>query len=179
MNPEHITRLLNRSPDDLTRDEAADMEAIYQRLKKIARIQRVKIRNGQLNTTALVNEAWIKSRGKNGAFADRNHFFAYCALAMRHILFTQARRNKLITYVDDDQALDRHPVYQQSDYLLELERHLASLREFSPRLEQVFTYRFFGEMPFDAIAAVLKMSERTALRDWKKARTMLAVALEK
>ena len=39
------------------------------------------------------------------------------------------------------------------------------------------TYKFFGEMTMGEIAEVLEISERTALRDWKKARTMLSAAL--
>ena len=178
MDAEHITRLLNEDDWDLDAGELRQMDEVYQQLKRIARIQRVKVRVDGFNTTALVNEAWLKSQNARSAFKDRSHFYAYCALAMRHILLNQARRHKLVTYVDDDRALDRQPVYQQSEYLLELERMLQSLREYSARLERVFTFKFFGDMTFTDIATVLEISERTAKRDFKKAQAMLAAAME-
>jgi RNA polymerase sigma factor (sigma-70 family) len=70
-------------------------------------------------------------------------------------------------------------VYTQSEYLLDLERQLEKLKKFSPRLEQIFTYRFFAEMEFSSIAEHLNISERTIIRDWKKAKIMLSVALKK
>ncbi len=187
MDNKHLTELLNIGQAELSPDQQHDIEEVYQQLKNIARVQRFKLHgpgkvSGQssgLNTTALVNESWLKTHSKHKTFSNRDHFFAYCALAMRHILLDQARRNKLVTYVDDEQALDGHPVYKQSDFLLDLESQLERLGEFSPRLEKVFTYRFFGDMSFDSIAAVMQLSDRTVLREWKKARAMLAVALER
>ncbi len=177
MDQAEITQLLGVAGGELTPEQERVMEQVYQHLRKIAHGQRLKVSGNRIDTTALVNEAWLKSqRAKNG-FNDRDHFFAYCSLAMRHILFDQARRNRLVTYVDDDAALDRLPVYQQSETMLELERQLEKLRQFDARLEQVFTCKFFGDMPFDAIARVLGLSERTVFRDWQKARTMLAVAM--
>jgi len=178
MDDKAITQLLNVDQAALSPDQQHDIEKVYQQLKKIARVQRFKIQSHGLNTTALVNEAWVKTHSGQKTFSNRDHFFAYCALAMRHILLDQARRNKLITFVDDEQALDGHPVYKQSDYLLDLEQQLERLGKFSPRLEKVFTYRFFGDMPFESIAAVLSISDRTVLREWKKAKTMLAAAMK-
>ncbi len=173
-----LTQLLNADQSNLNRQQQRDLEQVYQHLKKIAKTQKFKINSPVLNTTALVNEAWLKTRDTQKAFNDRDHFFAYCALAMRHILINQARKNKLVTYVDDDKALNQQPVYQQSDRMLELDRQLQRLRKFSPRLEQIFTYKYFGDMEFAQIATLLDVSERTVFRDWQKARAMLSVAME-
>lgn len=173
-----LTQILNNNNKNLSAGQQKDMDLIYGKLKQIAKSQRLKIKTNGLNTTALVNEAWLKTKDTDKTFNDRNHFFAYCSIAMRHILINQAKKNKLVTYVDDIELVQQK-IYQQSDYLLELERQLKKLKKFSPRLEQIFTYRFFGDMDFDSIANLLKMSERTVLRDWKKARIMLSVAMEK
>jgi RNA polymerase sigma factor (TIGR02999 family) len=174
-----FTELLNSDQQALSPGQQHDMENIYHQLKRIAKSQKFKIKFNGLNTTALVNETWLKTKDTNKLFNDRNHFFAYCAIAMRHILINQARKNKLITYVDNDEQLQQQTVYFQSDYLLDLDRQLEKLKQFSPRLEQIFTYRFFAEMEFNAIAEHLNISERTVIRDWKKARIMLSVALKK
>lgn len=177
MDAPDLTELINTNQDKLSADQQHDIEAVYNQLKQIARVQRFKISNHGLNTTSLVNEAWLKTHAGNRTFNDRRHFFAYCALAMRHILLDQARRNKLLTYVDDESALDGQPVYRQSDFLLDLERQLLRLGKYSKRLEQIFTLKFYGEMTFDDISDYLKISRRTAIRDWKKAQAMLSVAL--
>jgi RNA polymerase sigma factor (TIGR02999 family) len=179
MDISNFTQLLNSDQKELSSSEQKDMEDIYQQLKHIAKSQKFKIKINGLNTTALVNETWLKTKDTNKLFNDRNHFFAYCSIAMRHILINQARKNKLITYIENDEKLLEQSVYYQFDYLLDLDRQLEKLKQFSPRLEQIFTYRFFAEMEFNAIAEHLKVSERTVIRDWKKARIMLSVALKK
>lgn len=173
-----LTQLLNANSKGLSNSQQNDMDKIYKKLKQIAKSQRFKIKNNGLNTTELVNEAWLVTQGGNKTFNDRNHFFAYCSIAMRHILIQQARKNQLLTYVDDDKKLDQQIVFKQSDYLLELERQLIKLKAFSPRLEQIFTYKFFSDMEFDSIAELMNLSERTIFRDWKKARAMLSVAMQ-
>ena len=178
MNLSGLTELLNADHKSLSPSQQSDMEKIYGKLKQIAKSQRFKIKTNGLNTTALVNEAWLITKDTNKTFNDRNHFFAYCSIAMRHILIQEARKNKLVTYVDNDKILDQQSVYKQSDYLLDLERHLVKLKAFSPRLEQIFTYKFYGDMEFDSISEILGVSERTIFRDWKKARAMLSVAMQ-
>ena len=141
MDTSGLTQLLNSNSQGLSSGQQNDMDMVYRKLKQIAKSQRFKIKNNGINTTELVNEAWLVTKGGNKTFNDRNHFFAYCSIAMRHILIQQARKNRLLTYVDNDK-LEEHIVYKQSDYLLELERQLIKLKAFSPRLEQIFTYKF-------------------------------------
>ena len=181
VNLSGLTQLVNSDHRDFSSEQQLEISKVYSHLKQIAKSQRFKIKGNGFNTTALVNEAWLKSKDANKSFNDRQHFFAYCALAMRHILLSQARKNKLITYMghEDDINEDIHPrsTNNSSDYLLDLEKQLKSLHEYSPRLEQIFCYKFFGEMDFDAIAHVLDVSERTVFRDWKKARAMLSISM--
>ena len=177
MDSANLTQLLNNKQSALSHEQQHDIEAVYQRLKEIARTQRFKIKGTGINTTALVNEAWLKSQNQNKTFNDRNHFFAYSALAMRHILLNEAKKNQLITYVDDSSFVEQ-PVFKESNYLLDLEKQLIKLKAFDENLERVFTYKFFGDMEFADIADVMQVSERTVFRNWKKARAMLAVALK-
>lgn len=177
MDTSSLTQLINANSKGLSSSQQNDMDKVYRKLKQIAKSQRFKIKNNGLNTTELVNEAWLVTKGSNKTFNDRNHFFAYCSIAMRHILIQQARKNRLLTFVDNDK-LDEHIVYKQSDFLLELERQLQKLKTYSPRLEQIFTYKFYGDMDFESIAELLDISERTIFREWKKARAMLSIAMK-
>jgi RNA polymerase sigma factor (TIGR02999 family) len=177
MDPKTLTQLLNSNQATLTIEQQHDIEDVYQRLKEIAKGQRFKVKGTGINTTALVNEAWLKSKNKSKSFENRNHFFAYSALAMRHILLNEAKKNQIITYVENPNNME-HPVIKESTYLLDLDKHLVRLKAFDEKLEQVFTYKFFGEMEFSDIADVMQVSERTVFRNWKKARAMLAVAMQ-
>jgi RNA polymerase sigma factor (TIGR02999 family) len=173
-----ITNLLNKEDSGFSLSQQEDISDVYQRLKEIARGQRFKISGSGINTTALVNEAWIKSKKQSKAFTDRNHFFAYCAIAMRHILLNEAKRNQILTFVEYENNQFYDSTNTESDYLIELDAHLKNLKKFNPRIEQVFTYKYFGDMEFFDIAELLKVSERTVFRDWQKAKTMLAAAMQ-
>lgn len=171
-----ITSLLNQDSSDFSENQQHEIASVYQHLKQIARGQRLKIKGSSLNTTALVNEAWVKTHKQSKIFTDRKHFFAYCALAMRHILLNEAKHNQIITFVEYDDEL-KPTSFNESDYLLELDLQLRKLKSYNSRLEQVFTFKYFGDMEFSDIAEVLDLSERTVFRDWQKAKTMLAAAL--
>ena len=79
MDSVQVTQLLNKNQAELSRQQQHDIETVYQRLKEIARTQRFKVKGTGFNTTALVNEAWLKSQDNDKTFNDRNHFFAYSA----------------------------------------------------------------------------------------------------
>ena len=177
MLSDDVTKLINREGIEATHDQYQDMDLIYQHLKKIAHGQRLKVQDAGLNTTALVNEAWLKSQKNKNTFNDRNHFFFYFSLAMRHILLNEAKKNRAMTYLDDT-IVPELEVINESDYLIELDRCLTKLKSYNERLEKVFTYKFFGDMDFIDIADVMNLSERTVFRDWQKARTMLAAAMQ-
>lgn len=66
-------------------------QAVYGELRAIAARKMASERPGHtLQPTALVHEAWLKFGGRT--FANRAHFFAAAAEAMRHILVDGARR---------------------------------------------------------------------------------------
>src|SRR5205823_11747619 len=72
---------------------AADdlLALVYSELRQMAAAKMAREQPGQtLQATALVHEAWL--RLGNGAFANRAHFFAAAADAMRRILVERARR---------------------------------------------------------------------------------------
>jgi len=88
-----ITELLEAAR---TGDSAATerlFDAIYGELKVIARSQRRRWRgNETLNTTALLNEAFIKLAGRDATWDNRTHFYATASRAMRQILVNYAQR---------------------------------------------------------------------------------------
>src|SRR6516162_1946461 len=78
--------------------QAADklLPLVYDELRKLAASRMANEKAGQtLQPTALVHEAWLRLVGKeNPKFANRAHFFAAAAEAMRRILIDRARHKR-------------------------------------------------------------------------------------
>ncbi len=152
---------------------------VYNELRQIAhRHLSSRSEGATLNTTALVNEAYLKLVDQSRAhWNDRVHFLAVAALAMRHILTDRAKaRSSLkrggdrcrVTLEDNMIAADDAP-----DALLQISDALDRVAIIDPRLARVVEYRFFGGLSNEEIATVLGVTERTVERDWIKARMLL------
>src|SRR4051794_9582128 len=93
-----ITRLLDELQPGDKAAEARLMEAVYPKLRQIARhyLQRERVGH-TLQATALVNEAYLQLVGQAGAnLRSRTHFFAAAAQSMRRILIDYARTRKAL-----------------------------------------------------------------------------------
>lgn len=161
-------------------------ERLYSELKKLARAQ---LRFGRtatsLDTSALVHEAYLKLvRAESLTLADRGHFFALAAKAMRQILIGHAealRRQKrgggaVMLPLDEELVA---PALWQAEQLLAVDVALAELERLAPRLARIVELRFFVGLNEIEIAALLEQSERTVRRDWRKARAFLHAELER
>ena len=137
---------------------------------------------GTLDTTALVNEAYLRlvDQSRAGPW-QRTHFLAVASLAMRHVLVDRARERvtlkrggirQRVTLDDAHLAVDAEP-----DALLELDDAMHQLAAFEPRLAHVVECRFFGGLTEPETAEALGITVRTVQRDWVKARVLLRRAL--
>jgi RNA polymerase sigma factor (TIGR02999 family) len=152
---------------------------LYNELREIAHRHLAARREGAtLNTTALVNEAYLKLVDQSRAqWNDRAHFLSIAALAMRHILVDRAkarmsgkRGGKEFRVTLDDNVLG---IQDAPDALLQITDALDRLAAIDARLSRIVEYRFFGGLTNSEIGAVLGITERTAERDWIKARMLL------
>jgi RNA polymerase sigma factor (TIGR02999 family) len=152
------------------------MPAFYEELKRIAHRERTRVRAGPtLQTTALVNEAFLKLRG--GGWTDETHFLRAAALAMRHALVNHAvarlaaKRGDGAATVPLNDALDIAGDDDAS--IVALDDALDRLAKNSLRLAQVVECRYFGGYDDGETARALGVSERTVRRDWALARAWL------
>ena len=157
---------------------------VYEELRRIARRQ---LRNEQightLDTTALVHEAYLRLIDQTRAdFADRSHFFAVAATAMRRILVDYARR-----YLADKRGGAPRRVSlsdemlvaeERADTLLAVDEALIELARIDPRLSRVIECRFFGGLTDEETAQTLGVTSRTVRRDWTKAKAWLHKMLQ-
>jgi RNA polymerase sigma factor (TIGR02999 family) len=134
--------------------------------------------NHLLQTTALINEAYIRLIGwKNVRWQNRAHFFGVSARLMRRILVDAARARRGPKRRGDfsDTSLDEACVFrpEKSPDLLALDEALTRLSELDSRKSQIVELRFFGGLNEVEIALVLGVSERTVRNDWKLAKAWL------
>ncbi len=150
----------------------------YNELRTIARRTRAKVGKGvTLQTTALVNEAYLKLRGTEG-WNDNAHFLCAAALAMRHVLVNHAQGRLAAKRGAGAEhlpltAADHVAGDEQDEMLINLNEALMRLAERAPRLAQVVECRYFGGFDEPATARALQLSERTIRRDWALARAWL------
>ncbi len=137
-----------------------------------------------LQTTALVNEAYLKLIASNRMnWRNRAHFFAVAAQAMRRILIDHARSRRSRKRVAelDAVSLDEALVVSQERRadLVALDDALNALATIDPRKSQVVELRFFGGLSMEEAAEVLKVSPDTVMNDWKLAKIWLLHELNK
>lgn len=135
-----------------------------------------------LQPTALVNEAYLKLVDQTQPdFADRRHFMAVAARAMRQILVDHARgkgaikRGGQMARVTLNEAL-LHDQACDVD-VAALDDALRELEKLDLRKSRVVELRFFGGMTNQEAAEVLGVSPKTTEADWYMARAWLRRAL--
>jgi RNA polymerase sigma factor (TIGR02999 family) len=175
----HVTELLlawgrgDRSALD------ALVPVVHQELRRLARLQmRGERDNHTLQTTALVNEAFIRLVDlRRIRWQDRAHFLALSARLMRRILVDHARSRKtqkrgdgLVNVAVDDSVLLSK---ERGADLVALDDALETLARMDPRKGQVVELRFFGGLSVDETAEALHISPETVLRDWRLAKVWL------
>jgi RNA polymerase sigma factor (TIGR02999 family) len=178
-NPHEVTQLLA----DWSQGDRAALEKltplVYDELRRLAhRYMEGQRPDHTLQTTALVNEAYLRlADQKRATFANRSHFLAVAAKAMRQILINYAKaaqrqkRGAGAGKVElDEAALISH---EQPKAILDLNDALNRLATLDSRKAQVVELRYFGGLKQEEIAEVLKISPVTVRRDWVFARAWL------
>lgn len=159
-------------------------ELLYPELRRVAhrRLSRNR-RDGGLDTTALVNECYLKFAERDGLTpADRPHFLAYAASVMRSVIVDAARRANSERRGGDLQlvTLDTghgESIADSAEEILAVHAALDELQAFDARLARVVEMRYFVGLTDVEIGAALALTDRTVRRDWDKARLLLAHAL--
>jgi len=189
---ETVTRLIGEYRSGCTESGDLLFEVVYDELREIARIQRLRW-HGQpsLRTTALVNEAYLKLAGANTLdVKDRGHLYALAARAMRQILSNQAKSRKRIKRGGgqphlsfeslSESALDGLVVLddERAETLAALERAMQAFEANYPRQARVVECRFYAGLSIPETAEVMDISPATVKRDWGLAQAWLLRQLE-
>lgn len=178
-NEEKITELLvDWSKGDR---DALDklMPLVLAELKRIAHnYMRRESKNHTLQTTALVNEAYLKlTRQRNLNWQSREHFFALSSKIMRRILINYARdhhaekRRGDAEHIPLDDALLLSE--EKSAELIALDEALEELAAFDKLKCRIVELRHFGGLTIEETAEILGIAPPTVSLHWRLAKAWL------
>jgi RNA polymerase sigma factor (TIGR02999 family) len=178
-DPQEITDLLQ----SWARGDEAALEKLIPlveaELRLLAKYYLRRERPGHtLQTTALVNEAYIKLVGQDRVhWQNRSHFYAIAAQCMRRVLMDYARARRREKRGGDATQVSLSDVrlmsVARSEELLALDEALNKLALEDERKSKVVELRYFGGYDMEEIAETLRVSETTVARDWRLARAWL------
>ena len=174
-----VTRIL--SAIEQGNPQAVDqlLPLVYDELRKLAAQKLAQEKPGQtLDATALVHEAYLHLVG-NQEFANRPHFFAAAAEAMRRILIDRARARSSLKRGGDRHrvALDGVAAPDPDERLLALDEALTQLAGVDPIAARVVEMHHFAGMTHEQVAAALNLSVYLARQKWTFARAWLKTTL--
>jgi RNA polymerase sigma factor (TIGR02999 family) len=131
-----------------------------------------------LQTTALVNEAYVRLIDQNSVhWQGRAHFFAIAAQMMRRILVDYARSRRYAKRGGNAHqvSFNESAIVSQGRgaELVAVDDALTDLAKRDARKSQIVELRFFGGLNIEETAEVLGISPTTVQREWCSARAWL------
>lgn len=177
--PQEITDLLidwsNGSPEAMERL----MPAVERELRRIAaNYMRRESPGNTLQTTALVNEAYLKLVDQRQVrWQNRAHFFAIASTLMRRILLDHARaqsrakRGGEAVHVNLEDVAVITP--EKSEELIALDEALERLSKLDARKGKIVEMRYFGGLSEKEVAEVLGVEPVTVTYHWRLAKAWL------
>jgi RNA polymerase sigma factor (TIGR02999 family) len=178
-----LTRILSTLDDSDPLESERLLPLVYDELRNLAAARLKQEKPGQtLQATALVHEAYLRLVGpeQSQRWANRAHFFAAAAEAMRRILVEEARRKQSLKRggpMDRHDLDDAHLAAPDGVDVLELDEALDRLASRDAEAARLVKLRFFAGMTMPEAARALDLSERTAERVWTYARSFLRIEL--
>jgi len=178
VSPPDVTQLLQAWSRGDTSALKKLTPLVYKELHRVAhRYMAMENPGHTLQTTALVNEAYLRLVSNRATWQNRAHFFAISAQLMRQILVDFARSRHQLKRGGKIQRVSLEEATVSSEEpdadLVALDDALNALAAVDHRKSRVVELRFFGGLSVEQTAEVLKVSADTVLRDWRLAKLWL------
>lgn len=175
---DQVTQLLKamRAGDSKAADSLLPL--VYRELHRLAQSYMRRERpEHTLQTTALINEAYLRLAQDAADWNNREHFIGIAAQVMRRVLVDYARSHNAQQRAGGLKRVEMHEELaispERLDEVIALDEALVRLAEKNPRQAQVVELRYFGGLSVEQIAAVLEIAPRSVKRDWSLARIWL------
>ena len=156
----------------------------YDELRRLAaNLMRREQRDQTIQTTALVNEAYLRLADASKVnWQSRAHFFGIAARVMRQVLVDHARARAAAKRGGGWERVTLDPALKLASgggevKLLKLDDILNQIGEMDSRMAQVVELRVFGGLSIAEVAHVLGVSSRTVDNDWSVAKMWVARSL--
>lgn len=184
INPSEVTLLFEKANngENLAINELVDI--LYCELKNIASKRRASFQeNNTFNTTALVNETWLKLKNSDVKYNNKTHFLSIAAMAMRQILLdavkskNRIKRPSFMTLTEANRE-KFNTVEKEAEWLYQLDLILSKLEKHSSRGATVFNLKFFCGLTLSEISEYLEVSSKTVHRDWEKSKHIITTTFK-
>lgn len=155
------------------------MPLVESELRRIAhRLMRRENHNHTLQTSALVNEAYLKLVDQHSSnYQNRVHFYALAAQIMRRILLNHARDRVAQKRGGEFERVSLEATeplsFEKSRELIALDEALKHLAEIDPVKSRLVELRYFGGLTIEETAEVLSIAPATVSKYWQLARAWL------
>ena len=179
--PDEITRILREWQSGDAEALERLVPVVYEELRVLASRQLAhEWRHNRLDTTVVVNEAYLKLFGQREVdWQNRGHFFAIAAQLMRRILIDHARRHLRdkrgggAIHVALHEVEAANPTKVDTLDALAVDRALRKLEQVDSAQGRIVELRFFGGLTVEETAAVVGTSPTTVKREWALAKAWL------
>ena len=178
-----ITELLQRANSG---DEGASGQlftVLYGDLKRLAHSRLRGNGGGELNTTALVHESFLRLSACGAiGLNERPAFFSYVAKVMRSVILDFVREKQalkrggdkafvtLTTGVAEDVLDDAR--------LVAIDDALKALNKLAPELHALVEMRYFAGLTVPEVSELTGKPVRTVEREWERGRALLRKLME-
>jgi RNA polymerase sigma factor (TIGR02999 family) len=177
-----VTQLLQEWADGDLAARDRLMVVVYDELRRLARrYMRRESPGHTLQTTAVVNEAYVRLAAQQVPGRNRAQFLGLVAQQMRRILIDHARARRTarrggnpIRVSFDESAWPGAPgAAAHALDLLGLDDALTELARLDPRQARIVELRFFAGLTIEETAEAIGVSHTIVERDWAMARAWL------
>lgn len=180
-----VTQLLAELRDGDASASTRLYSLLYPEIKRLAR-SRLYAAGGvtSLNTTALVNEGFLRMAEREGmAGESRVQFFAYVGKVLRSVVLDFLRAESAEKRGGDQVQVtlsqaDSIAATGRDNWFL-LDQALEQLKTIDYALYELVELRYFAGLTVADIAALRKVATRTVDRDWVKAKALLEEMVER
>ena len=180
-----ITQLLTAAGNGDTAARERLWDIVYDDLHRVAERQVAHdVPARALQPTSLIHEAYFRLVGDGEAeWANRRHFFAAAANAMRRIRIDYARKSKSLKRGGRGTEAQRHegtngdfePAVLDPDpsLVLAVDEVLKRLEQIDRRKAEIVSLRYFAGLTVDETAEALGLSPRAVDSEWRFAKAWL------
>ena len=154
------------------------------RLRHLRAVLRAQGELPSLQTTQIVNDAFLILVGRDGRLVNRAHFLAIAAHKMRTLCREYARRALAakrhpggIRLTLEDASLTEPALASDPLMIIAIDRALEQLNDLDPEQAEIVKLRFYAGCTDAEVAEAMGISESTVRRRWRSARAFLRRAI--